>query len=107
MQGVKLKIASASAADEYPRMGHEQIDNEAVGRRLRAAREALGFAEQSVFADVIGCNRSNYSQMERGQRALPPRFAMILRHRWGVTFDYLYAGALSGLPASLHEKLSN
>ncbi len=57
------------------------------------------------MADALGCDRSNYGLYERGVRSLPPRFVAQMRARWGVTFDFLYAGAETGLPRDLAEKL--
>lgn len=77
-----------------------------VGRRLRATRRALGFKRQSEIADLLGCNRSNWVAYEKGDRVLPPRFALELLHRYGVTLDFIYAGREDALPTDLRGRIN-
>ncbi len=59
------------------------------GERLRAAREAAGFASQQALADDLGVAQSTIANWEGGRRE--PNYALTLRlcERLQVSVDYL------------------
>lgn len=82
----------------------------AVGKRLRAFREALCMS-QAEFADAIGLDRSSMTRIEKGNAGLSIRTGMIVRRLYGVGLDFIYMGDLSDLPfdlrAAVLDKLLN
>lgn len=77
---------------------------EAVGLRLRAAREALG-KNQTQLADAINAAKNTYSQWESGDRLANLVAMAKLCNDYGITLDWIYRGVASGLPQDLHEKV--
>jgi len=73
-------------------MESDKIDPVEVGKRLTAARLAAGVNTQSEMADVVGVDKSTWSQYESGSRLITTRLAIKLLLRYGITLDYLYAG---------------
>ena len=75
-----------------------------AGRRLKAAREHLGL-NQKVMANEIGVERTALTNWEGGNR-LPDVLAMVrLMQRFGITLEWVYAGALAGLPYDMARSL--
>lgn len=79
--------------DRSPR----KISPEQVARRLVALREAVALGP-SEFADTVGIDRSSYSKIEAGKKALRSEMGFAIAERWGVSMDFLYRGVLSDLP---------
>jgi transcriptional regulator with XRE-family HTH domain len=71
-----------------------------AGRNLRAAREALGLTQERL-ASELGMTPHALSQWESGARRINTFGAVILKRRYGITLDWLFAGDLSGLPHDL------
>lgn len=72
-----------------------------VGRRVRAAREAVG-ATQDELAEAIGAGKppqggKRLSNWESGDRMLPPAFAAAIAERHGLTTDFFYRGNTGGI----------
>lgn len=67
-------------------------DNHSVARRLIAVREKLGFADQSAYARELNLTKSTYNAFETGKRPLSIRAAKQIRHRFGISVDYLLFG---------------
>lgn len=79
----------------------ERVDSPAAcGRRLRAARLALGM-EQSAFASRAGIPYNTYNNYESGVSRPRVDFALALRNIYGITLDWIYCGDASSLPARL------
>lgn len=70
---------------------------QAVGRNLRAHREALGLS-QEAFADVLGVHRTYMGGIERGERNLTLRSLERMAERAGL--DPLALLEQQGLPSS-------
>src|ERR671936_2905553 len=88
-----------------PRQKSTHVDNpEAVGRRLKAAREKAGLSQlQLAFP---GCSPAYISRIESGDRIPSLQLLRELGHRLGVSEDYLATGvesAGSGPAATLVE----
>lgn len=76
-----------------------------AGKRLRRAREALGFTQAKRFADLIGVTKDNLSNWERGVAEVPTEIVLKLRATFGVDPNWIYAGDPSGLRQELRDKL--
>lgn len=75
-----------------------------IGRRLVAAREALGLSQVDVCA-ALGVSTPRWNQWEKGT-TLPDALVMAeLARRYGVTTDWVYVGNPAGLPYSIASKL--
>jgi transcriptional regulator with XRE-family HTH domain len=75
----------------------------AVGRRLRACREAVDL-DQPDFAQW-GIERTRLSQWENGRRA-PNAFSLIpFCERFGISLDYIFRGDPRALPHGLYGKI--
>ena len=76
-----------------------------AGRRLRAARKALGLTQREI-AEVGGVTPHGVSQWESGAKRINP-FAMVrIKARWGISLDFVFAGDISGLPHGLASAVS-
>jgi transcriptional regulator with XRE-family HTH domain len=75
------------------------------GLRLRATREALGFATVRDFAAATGVTEDALSAWERGQNMVRQDYVRRLKRRFGVTFEWIFDGEASSLSVSLHDKL--
>lgn len=73
---------------------------ELVGRRLQAAREALGL-NRAGMADALDVDRSVFTKIETGQRLLPPDAAIRACDLYGLTLEYLYRDRIETLPEGL------
>lgn len=80
--------------------------NQAIGRRLKATREALGYEQQNEFAKTLGLAASSYNLFETGQRRITLTSAQRMRRRFGVSLDWVYCGDASALPSHLMKKLA-
>lgn len=76
------------------------INREETRLRLVAVRQALGL-KRSEIADAIGLDRSSYTKIESGTKALSADIAYSLSERYGVSMDYLFRGRLTDLPEAL------
>jgi transcriptional regulator with XRE-family HTH domain len=67
------------------------IDKEAVGKRIRALREALGISQQTLGERCGGASITTVNRWERG-RSEPQRLLPKLAEVLGVKTDYLLYG---------------
>ncbi|WP_010137563.1 helix-turn-helix domain-containing protein [Oceanicola sp. S124] len=76
---------------------NQSVDREAFARRVTFVREKLGLTKKD-FADSIGITKSNYSQVEQGNRMLTvdQLYRCFLVH--GVPMEYLLVGQEARLP---------
>ena len=86
-------------------MTRDAMDPIGVGRRLQAARVALGYSTQASICEALGVDQGNWSRYEKGTRMVPPHIVAEMLVRWGITWDYIYGGRDSALPADLRETL--
>jgi len=77
---------------------------EAIGRRLRATREATGL-KQGPFLALCDIAQNTYSQWETGARRPSIDEAIRLCDAHKLTLDWIYLGDASGLPLKITSKL--
>ena len=83
----------------------EQATENAIGRRLRAARERAGLSREAL-AFHSGLSWSAIAQVESGRRTnLRPATLSALATALGVTIDYLVSGGNGGPSMLEHEAL--
>ena len=73
------------------------------GRRLRATREALGYATVREFAEATGVTDDALSAWERGINLVRQDYVRRIKRQFGVTFDWIYDGDASTLRQSLYD----
>jgi len=64
----------------------------AIAERLRSARIHSGFERATEAVRKFGWNYSRYMNYENGERAIPPKQAILFASAFGVTVDYIYFG---------------
>src|SRR5208282_347558 len=64
----------------------------AIAERLRSARIHAGFERATEAVRRFGWNYSRYMNYENGERAIPPKQAILFASAFGVTVDYIYFG---------------
>lgn len=79
-----------------------------IGRRLKQLREALGdkYKNQTAFAKAIGVAPSTYSPWENGKRRPEIENALVMKEKFHVTLDYIYAGDTGGLSIKLEQAIN-
>lgn len=63
-----------------------------IAERLREARIHAGFERATEAVRRFGWNYSRYMNYENGERAIPPKQAILFASAFGVTVDYIYFG---------------
>jgi transcriptional regulator with XRE-family HTH domain len=63
-----------------------------IAERLRRARIHAGFERATEAVRRFGWNYSRYMNYENGERAVPPKQAILFASAFGVTVDYIYFG---------------
>jgi transcriptional regulator with XRE-family HTH domain len=63
-----------------------------IAERLRRARVHAGFERATEAVRKFGWNYSRYMNYENGERAIPPKQAILFASAFGVTVDYIYFG---------------
>ncbi len=63
-----------------------------IAERLRRARIHAGFERATEAVRKFGWNYSRYMNYENGERAIPPKQAILFASAFGVTVDYIYFG---------------
>jgi transcriptional regulator with XRE-family HTH domain len=79
---------------------------EQVAARLVRTREALGLS-QAELCRQIGVESNTWNQYEKAKREIPRETVELLKMRYGVSFDWLYAGDMSRLPKDILDQLFN
>ena len=77
------------------------IDDEKVGRKIKAHRRRLDLTQEEL-AEIVGMSRDQISLVERGKRSLSIRSAIALCDVFGITMDYLFCDCI---PNALDEIL--
>jgi len=77
---------------------------EAVGRRLAAARLALGKTQEQL-ANEIGVERNTYANWEGGSRLAQVQAMLRLMAAHRITLEWIYAGGLHGMPSDLQRNV--
>lgn len=78
---------------------------EGIGRRLRAARLALGYESKREFAEKAGITEQTYGPWENGAREITREGAKQLRRHYGLSMDFIYFGNKDALPHNLAKLL--
>lgn len=91
----------------HPRNMDGRIDQPSViGRRLRALREALGYAKnQAAFARLCDISPRAWNNYELGLRTPSREEAGKVRRVTGVTLDFVYYGDDRSLTLELASKI--
>ena len=76
------------------------------GRRLRAARLALGYEILDHYAKKAGIPPKYYSMHETGVHLITIERAKALKRTYDLSFDYIFDGDMDNLPRKLVEKIS-
>jgi SOS-response transcriptional repressor LexA len=63
-----------------------------IAERLRRARINAGFERATEAVRKFGWNYSRYMNYENGERAIPPKQAILFASAFAVTVDYIYFG---------------
>ena len=63
-----------------------------IADRLRRARINAGYERATEAVRKFGWNYSRYMNYENGERAIPPKQAILFASAFGVTVDYIYFG---------------
>ncbi|MGO9546399.1 MAG: helix-turn-helix domain-containing protein [Rhodomicrobium sp.] len=63
-----------------------------IAERLRSARIHAGFERATEAVRKFGWNYSRYMNYENGERAIPPKQAILFASAFSVTVDYIYFG---------------
>lgn len=71
-----------------------------IADRLRWHREIMELS-QDEYARRIGFKRSTYSLWEAGSHRLSLDGALALRHKWGLSLDFMYEGIDDALSMTL------
>lgn len=72
-----------------------------VAQRLRYVRAAFSLDQKSDLADIIPIDRSSYTKIEKGEKALKPEWAYRIWELYGVPMEYIYRGAMDNIPDKL------
>ena len=89
-----------------PRMPPESPESpQAVGKRLKALRDALDLSQDDIAASIgMASGSASWSPYEKGKDMIPAHNALALCRRYGVTMDWLYRGLWhAGVPFDLGE----
>lgn len=81
-----------------PKRVTQPTPHAAIGARLGAFRLALGHKKLGEYAEAAGIAGNTYSQNESGVKRIDVEPATKLKHRYGITLDWIYAGDPDALP---------
>lgn len=77
-----------------------------VGLRLKAAREAIDDMSQKAICASVNVAQNTWSQWENGTRPADAFAVARFCNHYGATMDWIYRGNMSGLPATLRQKIA-
>jgi transcriptional regulator with XRE-family HTH domain len=87
-------------------MSNFDTDLPAIGQRLAALRQALGFTNASAFARLVGLSVTTLQNYEAGIRRPDVGNAILICRATGVTLDWIYQGLTGGLPVHIASRLT-
>lgn len=82
----------------------QETDPVMVGKRLEAIRLSTDF-NKTEFAELLGLHQSAYVKITSGERGIQPHTVAIIHKLFGVDWNFVYGGQLSGLPESRSKKI--
>lgn len=77
---------------------------EAVGARLKRAREVLGMSKRD-FSEGAGLTEQTYGPFENAKRPLTIEAAKKIRKAYGLTLEFMYFGKTDDLPYRIAKAL--
>lgn len=80
----------------------KEIDNKAIGQRIRNEREKLGLSREE-FAEIIGLSDYYVGQLERGERQMSLPVLVKIAACLHISLDYLIWGKISNAEPSINE----
>jgi transcriptional regulator with XRE-family HTH domain len=86
----------------------DDFSQEAVGKRLKLLREALGYTghgAQKRFCMLIGVRETTWNNYERGRSKITQPNMLKLKRKTGVTSDWVYFGDGDELPLNIARRL--
>lgn len=72
-----------------------------VGDRLRWHRKHVVDMNQVDYAASIGVKRARYGHWESGYQRITIESALVLRTKYGLSLDFIYAGIADALPMTV------
>ncbi|QAX31297.1 helix-turn-helix domain-containing protein [Leisingera sp. NJS204] len=75
-----------------------------IAARIRWHRNLLG-KNQTEYAELIGVKRTVLNNWETGRQRVSLDGALLLRAKFGLSLDFIYAGIDDALPMSLRNAL--
>lgn len=81
---------------------HGEIDNKAIGQRIREEREKLKLSREE-FAEIVGLSDYYVGQLERGERQMSLPVLVKVCKCLHISSDYLLWGKTSMNPPHVHE----
>jgi transcriptional regulator with XRE-family HTH domain len=70
---------------------NSEIDNRAIGQRIRQEREKFGLLREN-FAEIVGLSDYHIGQLERGERQMSLPVLVKVANCFHVSLDYLIFG---------------
>jgi len=86
-------------------MFEEDDSIEAVAKRLKAARLALGYDSKRDYCLRAGINEQVYGPFENGRRPISLEAAKRLRKTYGLSLEFIYFGNVLDLPTRISQRL--
>lgn len=77
-----------------------------ISNRLRAVRGYYKMMSKE-FAEQAGVPHKSYSQWESGDFRISIDGAILIRERFGISLDFIYAGRLDMLPNKIAAAISS
>ena len=84
----------------------KEIDNKAIGQRIRDERKKLGLSREE-FAEIIGLSDYYVGQLERGERQMSLPVLVKIANCLHISLDYLIFGKISTAEPSVNEPHDN
>jgi antitoxin component HigA of HigAB toxin-antitoxin module len=80
---------------------------EEIGRRIRLTRECSDpkLSQKDVY-EVVGSNRSEWSNYENGEREISTLYVRRLRERFGWPVEWIIDGDMTRLPSDLRKRIA-
>jgi len=82
--------------------GKKEIDNKAIGQRIRDERKKLGLSREE-FAEIIGLSDYYVGQLERGERQMSLPVLVKIAGCLHISLDYLIFGKIANTHSSIKE----
>lgn len=92
--------------DEFDKLfGFRDLSQEASGRRLALARQAMGVT-QPQLAEVVRKTKGAISNAEHGTSRVPFDIMALFYEKYDIDFNYFIAGDCSRMPVDVVERIA-